>query len=119
MTSPQKRKGDEWERRVVELCRAAGFDAERIPAGSTNDRGDIWTLDTVIECKNHKQLSLGPWLTELTKVQEFVGKPFHVLAVKRRQHPPESGFAVMELSQALELIRLASSVLAPEDSAPV
>lgn len=59
MTNKQKRKGDQFERDVVETLRSAGIKAQRTRAGWSDDQGDIETPDTPIawQCKNHKDVA--------------------------------------------------------------
>ncbi len=59
MTNPQKRKGDAAERAVVDLLTQHGYLAERIPAGASADRGDIYMVGYYIEVKNYKNLADG------------------------------------------------------------
>ena len=57
MTHPAKRKGDLFERTIVDYL-AEQLPAERIPASATIDRGDIWLPGTTLQCKNHVRLDL-------------------------------------------------------------
>ena len=60
MSNPQKRKGDAFERSAADYL-AEVIPAERIPAGATIDRGDIWTPGAALECKNRTRLDLPGW----------------------------------------------------------
>ena len=55
MTSPQKRKGNAAELAVVKWLRAQGIKADRIQAGTHDDKGDLsgWP-GVVIEVKDRK-----------------------------------------------------------------
>ncbi len=64
MSNPSKAKGSAFERLCADYFIARGVPCERIPAGATNDRGDLWipiiewpSIDT----KNHRSPSLGAW----------------------------------------------------------
>ena len=106
MTNPNKAKGDQAERLVRDLLIAEGLPAERIPAGTTQDIGDIWTPTAVVQVKNHKRLSLGPWLDETVAQQQHAGKVWHGLIVKRRGYgAPDQWFAVMEAQQFAWMLR--------------
>jgi len=66
MTNPAKRKGDGFERSIVEYLRSEGFTVDRTRAGWSDDRGDIHGIEgLVLECKNHKTLAIPAWLEEL------------------------------------------------------
>ena len=99
MANPQKVKGAAFERLVADYL-AQQFPCERIPAGATLDRGDLWTPNTAIQCKNHRSLSLGAWLDDTTAQQQNADKRFHALVVKRKGTTnPACQFAVMDLQQ--------------------
>ena len=92
MTNPHKAKGDQWERQVRDLFIANGVTAERIPAGASADMGDLWVPGlAAVQCKNHKRLSLGPWLDETVVQQERSGKPWHWLPSSVGASPTRSG----------------------------
>jgi len=104
MANPQKAKGAAFERLVADYL-AQQVPCERIPAGATLDRGDLWTPNTAIQCKNHRSLSLGAWLDDTTLQQQNAGKLFHALVVKRKgTTDPAHQFAVMDLRQLREIL---------------
>lgn len=99
MTNPQKAKGSAFERLVRDYL-AEHIDCERIPAGATLDRGDLWTKHCAIQCKAHRTLSLGAWLKDTLHQQANANKPLHALVVKRKgTTDPGSQLVVMTLEQ--------------------
>ncbi len=102
--NPQKAKGSAFERLVRDYL-AEALPCERIPAGATLDRGDLWTEAAAIQCKNHRALSLGSWLTQTIEQQRNAGKPYGVLVVKRKgTTDPGEQFAILPLSQLRTLL---------------
>jgi hypothetical protein len=84
MANANKRKGDAFELSIQRYL-SERLDCERIPAGSTVDRGDLWTRTALIQCKNQK--------------------PLHALVIKRyRTTDPADQFCVMTLGQLRELL---------------
>lgn len=104
MANAQKAKGASFERLVADYL-SERFPAERIPAGATLDRGDIWCEAAAIQCKNHRTLSLGAWLRDAVQQQANAGKRFHALVVKRKgTTAPAEQFVVMTLEQFRDLV---------------
>jgi hypothetical protein len=104
MANPQKRKGSAFERLIADYL-AERIPCERIPAGATLDRGDLWTATAAIQCKNHRTLSLGAWLDATQQQQHHAAKPFHALVVKRKgTTDPAQQFVVMTLEQFRDLL---------------
>lgn len=104
MANPQKRKGSTFERLIADYL-AERMPCERIPAGATLDRGDLWTEAAAIQCKNHRTLSLGAWLRDAMEQQQNAGKRLHALVVKRKgSATPAEQFVVMSLEQFRELL---------------
>lgn len=104
MANPSKAKGSAFELAVARYL-AEEFPCERIPAGSSLDRGDLWLgAPVAVQCKAVQKLSLGAWLDD-TEVQAANAKrPFHFLVVKRKgvsaTTDPGRQFAVCSLAQA-------------------
>ena len=100
MANRSKAKGSAFELAVARYL-AEEFPCERIPAGSSVDRGDLWGPLVAWQCKAVQQLSLGAWL-DATEVQSANAKrPFHYLVVKRKgTTDPAKQFAVSTLAQA-------------------
>jgi hypothetical protein len=85
VSNPQKAKGSAWERAVLETLRAAEIVAERIPAGATLDRGDLWLphLPITIDAKNHRTPQLGPWVDRATEQARHAARPVGLVWHKR------------------------------------
>lgn len=67
MGNPRKAKGSAWERAVTEYLRARGLRVQRIPAGATDDEGDLFVSDPswpAIQCKNHATFDLSGWVRD-------------------------------------------------------
>jgi hypothetical protein len=95
----QKAKGSAFERLVRDYL-AESIPCERIPAGATLDRGDLWTPQCAIQCKAHRTLSLGAWLKDTIHQQANANKPLHALVVKRKgTTAPGEQLVVMTLDQ--------------------
>lgn len=104
MANPQKAKGASFERLVCDYLSQA-IPCERIPAGATLDRGDLWTPSACIQCKNHRTLSLGAWMKDTTEQQQNAAKPYGILIVKRKgTTDPAEQFAIMPLAQLRSLL---------------
>ena len=104
MANAQKRKGSAFERLIADYL-AERMPCERIPAGATLDRGDLWTEAAAIQCKNCRTLSLGAWLRDAIEQQANAGKRLHALVVKRKgSQAPADQFVVMTLEQFRELL---------------
>ena len=107
MSNPAKAKGSAFERLVCDYLDEV-VACERIPAGATLDRGDLWTPPASIQCKNRQTLSLGAWLDETLTQQVNARKFAHWLVVKRKgTTDPARQFAVCDVAQlraALEVL---------------
>jgi hypothetical protein len=104
MSNPQKAKGSAFERLIRDYL-AQAIPCERIPAGAEIDRGDLWTPAACIQCKNHRSLSLGAWLSQTIQQQFSANKPLHALVVKRKgTTDPADQFVVMSLEQFRDLL---------------
>ncbi|MEI8251541.1 MAG: hypothetical protein WCF98_10260 [Synechococcus sp. ELA057] len=102
--NPQKAKGSAFERLIATYL-AEAIACERIPAGATLDRGDLWTPQAAIQCKAVRSLSLGAWLDQTHEQQRNAGKPLGFLVVKRRgTTDPGSQFAICSTSQLRALL---------------
>lgn len=107
MTSPQARKGAQFERDVVEFLRAAGHPhVERAyGAGRPDDVGDLdgvpgWAL----ELKNHKTLALSGWLDEAEVERVNARARFCAVIAKRRGKSAGESYVVMTLATFAELL---------------
>jgi hypothetical protein len=109
MTSQAKRAGTEWERRVVDYLASNGVPhAERRAPHGASDRGDVAGLPgVVIEAKAGREIALGTWLSETYAEVANADAEHGLLLVKRRNRPAARGYAVMELWDAVRLLRQA------------
>jgi len=106
VSNPAKAKGSRFEREICDYL-AEVMPAERIPAGATLDRGDLWTPHAAWQCKNRQQLSLGAWLDETVAQQHNAKRLLHWLIVKRKGTTnPADQFAICTLTQARMLSTL-------------
>jgi hypothetical protein len=104
MANRHKAKGASFERLIADYL-AERVPCERIPAGATLDRGDLWTEAAAIQCKNCRSLSLGAWLRDAVEQQANARKSLHALVVKRKgTTAPAEQFVVMTLEQFRELL---------------
>lgn len=105
MTTPQKRKGSQWERDVANFLSERFPAIERRLAGSQFDRGDLQGIPhTVLECKNHKTLRLGEWLDRLNEQMENAKAFRGAIIIKRRNKPVSQAMVVMPLVLWMELM---------------
>jgi hypothetical protein len=104
MTNPQKAKGSAFERLVRDYLDQR-IPCERIPAGATLDRGDLWTPTCAVQCKAHRTLSLGAWLKATIEQQANAQKPLHALVIKRKgTTDPAQQLVVMTLEQLRDIL---------------
>ena len=86
MTNAAKDKGSAFERLIADYFIRNGVPCERIPAGATADRGDLWipiiefpSIDT----KNHRTPQLGPWVDRAAEQAHNAGRCAGVIIHKR------------------------------------
>ncbi|GEL17663.1 restriction endonuclease [Pseudonocardia asaccharolytica] len=112
MVSPQKRRGDDFERAVQDHLRSNGFPwCGRTRAGYARDHGDLHLVPgpaVIVQCKNVARLALPEWLSQLAEQVAEAGADHGVLVVKRRGvADPGRSYAVMELDAMARLLRAA------------
>ena len=112
MTSANKTKGDVFERALRDFLGEAWFLVSRTRAGYERDYGDIHVLgdghgpSVIFQAKNHREMRIGAWLEQTTEQRQEAGAKHGVLVVKRRGvGAPGRQYAVMELSDLVELLR--------------
>lgn len=107
MTNPAKAKGSAFERQICDYIADAGIPAERLPAGATLDRGDLWTPHAAVQAKNRRELRIASWLDETLVQQQNAAKDWHWLVVKRRGvGHPGGQLAVCTTAQMRRLLEL-------------
>ena len=84
--SKQRAKGTMFETAVAQFLREHGFPhVERRALHGVQDKGDLTGMPgLVVECKNHKELSLSEWLRETEVERVNAGADYGVLVAKRR-----------------------------------
>jgi Holliday junction resolvase len=109
VTSPQARKGANFERAVVAYLRDHGYPhAERsYGAGRPEDVGDIDGLPGVVfELKAHRQIELASFLDEAEAERVNADAELAVVVIKRRGHSDVGrSYAVVTLAAMAELLR--------------
>jgi len=68
MGNANKDKGAAAERASCDYLNLRGIEAERVPAGATLDRGDLWIPDKnwpAVQVKNHARLDLSGWVDDV------------------------------------------------------
>ena len=87
MANAAKAKGSRAERQVADYLVASGLYCERIPAGATLDRGDLWfpRLDLpTVDVKDHATPQLGQWVDRAAEQAENANREVGVVFHKRR-----------------------------------
>jgi len=108
MSNPSKAKGTQWESAVVEAFRRAGWiHAERRALHGNVDKGDLAGVPgVVVEMKNAKALTFGPWLNEAHLERDNAKADIGVVWCKRRGSLwAEKGFVVMDGDTFLRLLK--------------
>ena len=103
MTSPQKRKGDQFERQVRDYLLSNGWPfVARVPAGATDDVGDLLLpadVSCTVDCKNHGRLDLAGWVdragAQAANANRVAG---FVVAKRRGTTDPSRSYVVTDLS---------------------
>ena len=113
MSNPNKRKGDAFERAVVEFLRSHGHPhVERAyGAGRHDDAGDLdgWPR-WIIDCKDHASHDLPGWLDSISS-KKRQPDDFGAAIVKRRRKGPESAYVVLTLEDFARLLSEAQEAL--------
>jgi len=107
MSNPSKAKGSAWEKRLVDYLTTHGFPfAERRVTEGKNDRGDVAGVPFVIEAKNCRAITLGPWCDEAAKEARTAGTGNKWAVVfPRRSHTAAKAYAVISLELLAELMQ--------------
>ena len=101
--SINKAKGTTFEREcAVYLSDHTKFWVERRALAGNLDKGDLIGMpNTVLECKNHKQLNFSGWMTEGEQEARNAGARWWSVIVKRRGKNVSESYVVMPLINAL------------------
>jgi hypothetical protein len=87
MANKHKQKGSRAEREVADYLLSLGIPCERIPAGASADRGDLFVPIIefpTIDVKNHAALDLASWVDRAIEQAENAGRVSGVVWHKRR-----------------------------------
>jgi ABC-type cobalamin transport system ATPase subunit len=105
MTNSSKSKGSAFEKQVVDFLNGIGLHADRMPAGSTLDRGDISLDNWTIEAKNHRAITLASFVDEALAEQINGATDWHVVIAKRvGKGSVDDSYAVMTVGQWGEIV---------------
>lgn len=105
MSHPSKVKGSAFERLICDYLTALGIPAERIPAGASDDRGDIWVPGVTIQCKNQARMALPAWWADTQRQRDTNDHTVGLLVHKRHGvTDPSRQWVTVDLAQAVELI---------------
>lgn len=100
-----KQKGSAFERLICDYLNEGGVPCERLPAGATVDRSDLWTPLTAIQTKNRRELRIASWLEETLVQQQNAKKRYHWLVSKRAGvSSPGRQLAVCTVEQMREVL---------------
>lgn len=83
MAHPSKTKGDKFERLIRDTIVEAEIPVDRIPAGASNDRGDLWIPGATVQCKNGARLDLAGWWRQTTAQRDHNRHDLGFLVHKR------------------------------------
>lgn len=112
MVNAAKAKGSRAERLVADYLIANGIACERIPAGATEDRGDLWVPLShfpTIDVKNHKSMALAEWVDRAVEQAAFAGRCAGVVWHKRaRKTAPGDWYVTTNGAGFLRLLGEAS-----------
>jgi Holliday junction resolvase len=108
VSNPNKAKGSAAERAVADYLNVRGFEAERVPAGSNLDRGDIWVPEKsfpAIQVKNHARLDLSGWVDDVAIQARNAGRETGIVIHKRRgKGNPASWYVTCTLDTLITII---------------
>lgn len=110
MVNRPKIRGTAWESQVVHALKRAGwFHAERRALHGNVDRGDVAGLPgVVIEAKDCKAITPGPWLNEAHSERDNDHADVGVVWFKRRgKTTAEDGFVLMDGDTFMRLLKAA------------
>jgi Holliday junction resolvase len=116
VTSPEKAKGDAFEREVVAYLRTRGWPyAERaFGAGRRDDQGDILGLPGVVfQVKNHRRHAFAEWVEQAEEQRARARAAFGAVIAKRRGKPVADAYVVVSLAVFLDLLREVDALKAP------
>ena len=106
MPNANKQKGDRWELSLVHLIKEWFPDVARRKAGWAQDMGDLSGIPNLcVECKDTAPSAIGSSMDKALVSWENTKQQYMVMFQKRRGKPVEDGYAVMPISNWLELYK--------------
>ena len=109
MPNPQKVKGSNYEREIVNYLREHFANVDRTRAGWSDDRGDIHGIEGFTwECKNQKAMALSQWVAELHEECRNAGTDLGAVVHKKRGTTnPAEQYATLPLGMLVQLLKQA------------
>ncbi len=107
MTSPEKAKGDAFERAVVDYLQTHGhrYAQRAFGAGRRDDQGDVLGLPgVVLQVKNHRRLELAAWVDQAEEQRARARADLAVVVAKRRGKPAADSYVVLSLGAFARLL---------------
>ena len=108
MANPSKAKGARAERAVADYLLSIGIPCERIPAGATADRGDLFVPIIefpTIDVKDRTTLDLAGWVDRAAEQAHNAGRSAGVVWHKRRgKTSPAEWYVTTSGKQFLHLL---------------
>ena len=102
--SKTRQKGTSFETEVVRFLQCMGLtEAERNVLNSP--LGDIKNLPIVVECKNHRTMTLAEWVDQAAASGTRVGK-MHAVVHKRRGKNVSKAYVTMELKDFAVMLKV-------------
>lgn len=112
MSNPARRKGKEWEHRLIRYFRSLGLKAEGLREAGQKDEGDIAVVDDdgftyLVEAKAERGIDLSGYVTQAKaeaanyeKARGLEpGTVMPIVIVKRRNHGVERAYVVTEVGE--------------------
>jgi len=113
MGNANKDKGAAAERASCDYLNLRGIEAERVPAGATLDRGDLWIPDKnwpAVQVKNHARLDLSGWVDDVAIQAANANRNAGIVIHKRRgKGNPGSWYVTSTLDAFVTLLKGAAN----------
>ncbi len=107
MSNPSKAKGTRWENSVAKFLRENGFtEAFRLAPAGDADAGDIGGVSGwAFECRDRQKHSLSKNVEDANLRAKNKGCRFCCAVMKKREHPVEDGYVVLDLKTFVEVLK--------------
>lgn len=109
-----RRRGDDYERRVVDYFNTLGLPVRRAKRG--NDTGDILGVPRLaIECKGEKKFLPANWIDQM-KIEQQAANADYGIVIARRLHKANVGdhYFIMTVRDGLLLLQQAGVIELPD-----